>query len=359
MDREKCRNQLKFLQDTFDIIYLLDNLRMGAYVVDRDLRILYWNKKAMEITGYNPYEVVGSRCQDDILKHEDRHGVPLCGNEICPLTRSIRTAKPNHVPFALYCKTNTQKKLSLDVSCIPLVMDNHVYGAVELFQHGPQMHFEHENARELQKALIPQNLPSHAQLLYHPALEVGGDMLFYSDPWYVLYDVAGHGTSAAMIATSVLTLLQKIFNDDFQDEELGNLLEKGFEGMNVMDMYFTALVMKKEGHKLRIKSFGHLNPLVISERGEIREIPITYDYPIGFQLPHHTEFTEVQVEPGSRFLSFTDGVFQYCEEYGASREDIYKSFRSYRDVTDIYCAIQRSCPVQEQIDDITLLQISY
>ena len=53
---------------------MIDNLHDGAYFVDRDRRIVYWNKSAEELTGYLSDEVVGRMCDDNILRHVDEEG---------------------------------------------------------------------------------------------------------------------------------------------------------------------------------------------------------------------------------------------------------------------------------------------
>jgi PAS domain S-box-containing protein len=61
-------------------------------VVDRDRKIIFWNRGAEEITGYSSEEVMGRRCSDDILNHIDENGILLCRNA-CPLVETLRTGK--------------------------------------------------------------------------------------------------------------------------------------------------------------------------------------------------------------------------------------------------------------------------
>jgi diguanylate cyclase (GGDEF)-like protein/PAS domain S-box-containing protein len=66
---------------------LLDNIYDGAYFVDKNRRITYWNRGAERITGYAASEVVGKDCSDNILVHVNREGRRLC-TEICPLAEA-------------------------------------------------------------------------------------------------------------------------------------------------------------------------------------------------------------------------------------------------------------------------------
>ena len=45
---------------------LLDTLYDGVYFVDRERRILYWNKGAERLTGYSSEEVLGVHCSDHL-----------------------------------------------------------------------------------------------------------------------------------------------------------------------------------------------------------------------------------------------------------------------------------------------------
>ncbi len=67
---------------------VLDVLYEGVYSVDRDRRILSWNKAAEAITGYDSERVVGVRCRDNLLVHIDGQGRRLC-DDACPLEQTL------------------------------------------------------------------------------------------------------------------------------------------------------------------------------------------------------------------------------------------------------------------------------
>jgi len=75
---------------------LLDRVDDGAYFVDRDRRLLFWNKAAEELTGFARSEVVGRLCPDNILCHADVNGRARCSDGCpleCPRARS-RALRP-------------------------------------------------------------------------------------------------------------------------------------------------------------------------------------------------------------------------------------------------------------------------
>ncbi len=55
---------------------ILDAISDGVYVLGPDHTIVYWSAGAERITGYAPDEVVGRRCDEDILVHTDLTGSP-------------------------------------------------------------------------------------------------------------------------------------------------------------------------------------------------------------------------------------------------------------------------------------------
>ena len=72
---------------------LLNGLSDGVYFVDRNRRILFWNKAAEELTGYTAEHVIGRSCADGILMHVDDKGNCLC-TDGCPLAGAMRDGNP-------------------------------------------------------------------------------------------------------------------------------------------------------------------------------------------------------------------------------------------------------------------------
>lgn len=72
---------------------LLNRLREGVYFLDREKRIVFWNKAAEQLTGYREDEVLGRCCSDHILMHLDDQGTILCG-ERCPSSQCLADGYP-------------------------------------------------------------------------------------------------------------------------------------------------------------------------------------------------------------------------------------------------------------------------
>lgn len=111
---------------------LLDQIDDGVYLVDRERRIQYWNAAAERITGYLAHEVVGRRCQSDLLMHRDEEGNLLCG-EHCPLAAVIVDGQPKECSVSLRHKNG---------HCLPVAVRARalhdgagaIVGAVEMFR---------------------------------------------------------------------------------------------------------------------------------------------------------------------------------------------------------------------------------
>ena len=67
---------------------VMEELFDGLYCVDRERRILYWNRAAAGLTGYEAEEVIGGTCATSLLSHTDGEGRDLCRGR-CPMARTM------------------------------------------------------------------------------------------------------------------------------------------------------------------------------------------------------------------------------------------------------------------------------
>lgn len=114
-----------------ELIEILQILDDGAYVVDTDRRITFWNSAAERITGFSAQEVTGSRCRDNILQHVTENGTQLCLDG-CPLLGTMSDCCPKLRELYLHHKNG--HRLPVSVRAIPLKdEENVVVGAIEIF----------------------------------------------------------------------------------------------------------------------------------------------------------------------------------------------------------------------------------
>lgn len=111
---------------------LLDSIYDGVYIVDRQRRILFWNKAAEAMTGFTKAEVMGKSCGDNILNHIDENGMLLC-RAGCPILKTFAGGVP--VDAKVYPKTKIGKRFPVETH-ISLIHDEegNVLAALEVFR---------------------------------------------------------------------------------------------------------------------------------------------------------------------------------------------------------------------------------
>ncbi len=115
-------------EEYIEILQILDD---GAYLVDTDRRITFWNGSAERITGFSAQEVTGSRCRDNILQHVTENGTQLCLDG-CPLSCSMAEGCQSRIDVYLHHKNG--HRLPVSVRAAPLKDENaRIVGAVEIF----------------------------------------------------------------------------------------------------------------------------------------------------------------------------------------------------------------------------------
>ncbi len=135
-----------------DIQRMLDALKEGAYFVDRERRITYWNKAAERLTGFRSEEVVGHRCSENILVHVDCQGKNLC-KAGCPLLATMEDTLSREAEVFFHHRRG--HRVPVSVRTTPLEDDEgNVVGGIELFAEiSPE-----ENLRERMAELERRSL---------------------------------------------------------------------------------------------------------------------------------------------------------------------------------------------------------
>ncbi|MCF7925552.1 MAG: GGDEF domain-containing protein [Candidatus Izimaplasma sp.] len=129
----------------------LDELYEGAYVVDQNRKILFWNKESEHITGYSKQEVIGEFCYNNLLRHVDDKGNRLCFSG-CPLQNTLETGKQNNANVFLHHKKG--HRVPVQVKSIPVYDDNQtVVASIELFSGDLNNKHLYKENRALAEAL--------------------------------------------------------------------------------------------------------------------------------------------------------------------------------------------------------------
>jgi len=184
---------------------------------------------------------------------------------------------------------------------------------------------EHARAQALQRALLPQALPSlpaaTAAARYLPAgdgVDVGGD-------WYdviplsadrvalVIGDVMGHGLPEAVIMGRLRTAVQTLSDLELPPDELLGHLNDLLSGLGD-DSFATCLyaIYDPITRACTFARAGHPPPAVVGPDGMVRFAQPVTDPPLGVAEPPF-EAVELPVPEGGLLVLYTDGLIESAD----------------------------------------------
>ncbi|PKK97494.1 MAG: GGDEF domain-containing protein [Tenericutes bacterium HGW-Tenericutes-3] len=109
---------------------LFESFHEAIYIVNKERKILYFNPKASQISGFSKGDMVNSFCFDNLLNHVNDDGDHLCLGK-CPLVQSIVTNEVTTSEVYLHHKNGHRVKVL--VTAIPYEENGEVAGAIEVF----------------------------------------------------------------------------------------------------------------------------------------------------------------------------------------------------------------------------------
>jgi PAS domain S-box-containing protein len=312
------------------LVRVLNYLNAGVYVTDKERRIMLWNRKAEEITGYRAEEVVGTACHDEVLNHITKDGVRLCPGELCPLHRSIETGVASEKPVLVYARKRDGKRVAVSVSVAPLHDDSgNIIGGIEIFHDETSTVADLEFAKNIQQKLLPQSLPDvknvDFDVRYYPRELVGGD--FYDirelegeQYGIMVADVRGHGVSAALYTMWLKSLEESNIELAGEPSEFMTALNREMSRFVVSRSFATMFygVLDVETCQMRYCNAGHPPPLhfhVHDSQGMPTESEV-HGPPVGIVADQKYAASTLSLEPGDLLLCYTDGVTEVYDKDG-------------------------------------------
>ncbi len=181
-----------------------------------------------------------------------------------------------------------------------------------------------DRARRIQEHLLPNGVEVpglRIAHLYQPADEVAGDYFDFirlpDDMWLIcIADVAGHGISAAMGAAMLKALMLHAVEQHREPSKVLQYINNRLPAL-LCDGFITMFLARwnPQGQQLDYASAGHEPGLLLSPRGDLRQLPST-GLPLGIDPTSNWESEAISLMPGERLFLTTDGVAETSDPSG-------------------------------------------
>lgn len=180
---------------------------------------------------------------------------------------------------------------------------------------------------EIQRSLLPASLPDipgfEMSPYYRPSEHASGDYYdvvpLVDDQWgFVMADVAGHGTPAAVIMTVMRTLIHAELPTN-REKSAGEFLEHVNKVMSETflrgDRFVTvwAAVLNPLSRRLTYASAGH-NPPRLLRGGSVRALDVADGLPLGIDPAATYDDVGITLEPEDLLVVYTDGITEAMRE---------------------------------------------
>jgi hypothetical protein len=187
---------------------------------------------------------------------------------------------------------------------------------------------ELEVARELQAALLPQDMPivpgwsvAHS---YRTANEVGGDyydLLPLQDGRIALIvgDASGHGMAAGLVMAIANATLKTALDLDPAPERVAALLNRAICRIGTRRTFMSIFyaVLDPATGSLQYVCAGHPFPFIRRQDGQIEELG-RGGIPLGMRENLPLESRTVELQPGDLLAFYTDGLAEAVDSSGSA-----------------------------------------
>ena len=148
-----------------DLVYktIVENMPDGAYYVDTDRVIQYWNHAAEQMTGYKREEIIGKNCQATGLNHIDEKGRPLCSLG-CPLFATNVDGKERHE--RVYVRHKDGHRFPIMVNIYPIIQDHEILGSIEIFTQDSPVKYDDNLVEKLSNVAMHDELTKLPNRIY-------------------------------------------------------------------------------------------------------------------------------------------------------------------------------------------------
>lgn len=307
---------------------ILDSLPDGVYITNTDRRILYWNAAAERITGWRVDDVVGKSCRDNILVHVDKDGHELCGQDYCPLHRSIVTGHPSDTSLLVFARHKRGQRIPVEVSVAPLRgADGRIVGGIEIFRDQAQLTGDLWRAKAIQDHAMENGFPCDPRVVteirYLPQEVVGGDFyhagrLADGRLAVMVADIMGHGVASALYGVQLRLLWEELADVLAQPAVFMSHMNRRLMSLVCKDGYFATaalVLLDPETGRLECTRAGHPSPLIVSPAGVVTGLEGQHP---AFGLLADVDYAPAHATmgPADSLLLYTDGAVEIVNRSG-------------------------------------------
>ncbi|MDD5090457.1 MAG: SpoIIE family protein phosphatase [Candidatus Wallbacteria bacterium] len=360
---------------------ILNGFPEAVMIVDRNNKIIFWNREAEVLTGWSADEVKGKGCSDGILNHYDGMGNQMCGTKFCALSRITDAQKPIAKPLLLFTRKKTGAEMLLEIRASPAIAsDGSFSGVVQVFHEVEREQREDiVISQRIVRSMVPIGHSSVAGMdlfvRYQPHSFVGGDFVNFLEQNGEVYlcfgDSEGEGVSAALISVLLSGINFMNIRDADRDNLSGSLGEIHRNFCEITKNAITATMILGHFHPqdrvLTYASAGHPEIFLYSANdGSCRMLPFDSHF-LGILDQATFEQKSVNLAAGDLLLFYTDGTFEFKineqDRYG--QKALFESFRSAASpviscnglVDRVYQDMQYANAGNLFSDDVTLMAV--
>jgi len=306
---------------------VLNSFPDGVRIVDLDGVTTAWNLSAEALTGWKKEQIVGKKCSEGLLCHEDLDGNPLCDENICPLQRAISTGQSSSMPRILFAHKPNGARILLSVTVAPVRDPNGAtVGGVESFRDLSPLLRDLQRARMIQDNAMEAELPVDSRVEFFvqsiPQEYVSGDLYriesLDKDRYAVLLaDVMGHGVASGLFAMQIRSLWEDgrdLLGDPARfarhlNERLCVLTQKD-------DFFATAFygILDANTQRIRYVLAGHPSPFLVRNGGVTRLRTVAPA--LGLMSETQYAATNVSLQSGDRLVIYSDGAVEATDAAG-------------------------------------------
>jgi phosphoserine phosphatase RsbU/P len=359
---------------------ILNQIQDGVFIVDNDMRIVYWNKGAEAILHFTKNEMVDQLCQDteNLCREADDQTAP-CFDGRCPLKRALDGRFIGRYPHLIFMRARNGTDIPVSITVCPLHDDKGaVLGGICVFRDMREEYQQLLLAGEIQKHMVTtETFTEHGitvEPLFKPLEMTGGDYIesFFTESGLLIAcmaDVTGHGISAALFAMIFKTLFHSSLKESYSPGHMLELINQGFCQTSTVEGYYltaTVIVFDPERRKGYFASASHPPTIVFGSDGstcKVRQMLEAHSYMIGIVEGAKYKDIEFALSPGDFLLMATDGLYESEDETGHRLgvdgvTEYFEKFGPNPSLEDLYELARRRNPFREMQDDISMLKLS-